>query len=195
MTPRLRPVTQQLARLTALLALVAIPTLAAEASTSPTDSPAGQFFHWLNAAIVIAFIVYGLRKAAPYFRARADEISRKIAEGARAREAAEQQRRDAQAKLAGIDKEVAELRVEVKHASETEAERIRALAKTDAEAIERAAQAEIGAAERAARIELRALAARMAVERAESVLRQRLTPAAEAALFDSFVAGLERNPN
>jgi F-type H+-transporting ATPase subunit b len=194
MTRILRLVAQTLG-LFALLFLVSSPAFAEEASSSPTDSPAGQFFHWLNFAIIFAFIVYALRKAAPALRARSDEISRKIAEGARAREAAEQQRRDAQAKLAGIDKEVAELRIEVKRASEAEAERIRALAKTDAENVERAAQAEIAAAERAARIELRQLAARLAVERAEAVLQQQLTPAAEATLFGSFVANLERSPN
>jgi F0F1-type ATP synthase membrane subunit b/b' len=51
-----------------------------------------------------------------------------------------------------------------------EAERIRALAKSDAEKIAVAAKAEIAAAERAARIELRALAAKLAVEGAESLL-------------------------
>ena len=58
--------------------------------------------------------------------------------------------------------------------------------------IERAAQAEIAATERAARLELKTLAARMAVERAEAVLRQELTPKAEAARFRTFVAELER---
>ena len=177
------------------LLLVATPALAEEATSSPTDSPAGQLFHWLNSAIVLGFIVYALRKAGPYFCSRSEEMSRKIAEGARAREAAEKQRRDAQAKFAGIGQEVAELRVEVKRAAEAEAERIRALAKTDAEAMERAAQAEIAAAERAARVELRTLAARLAVERAESVLQNELTPAAEAALFRNFVSNLEGSPN
>jgi len=194
MTRILRYVARTLGFL-ALLVLVSSPAFAEEASSSPTDSLAGQFFRWLNFAIIFALIVYALRKAAPALRARSEEISRKIAEGARAREAAEQQRREAQAKLAGIDQEVAELRVEVKRASEAEAERIRGLAKTDAENIERAAQAEIAAAERAARIELRALAARLAVERAAAVLQQQLTPAAEATLFGNFVANLERSPN
>lgn len=178
-----------------LFLLLAAPALAQEGESSPAESPTGQVFHWLNFAIVFALIVYALRKAGPYFRSRSDEISRKIAEGARAREAAEQQRREAQAKLAGIDKEVAEVRAEVKHGAEIEAERLRALARTEAETIERATQAEIVAAERAARLELKALAARMAVDRAEIVLRQELTPNAEATLFRTFVAELEGSAN
>lgn len=175
--------------------LVAAPVLAQEGETSPAESATGQIFRWLNFAIIFGLIVYGLRKAGPYFRSRSEEISRRIAEGTRAREAAEKQRRQAQAKLAGIENEVAELRVEAKRGSEAEAERLRALAKREAETIERAAQAEIAAAERAARLELKTLAARMAVERAEAVLRQELTPSAEATLFRTFVAEVERSAN
>jgi F-type H+-transporting ATPase subunit b len=175
--------------------LVAAPALAQEGESSPAESPTGQIFRWLNFAILFGLIVYGIRKAGPYFRSRSEEISRKIAEGARAREAAEKQRRKAQAKLAGIETEVAELRLEAKRGAEAEAERLRALARTEAETIERAAQAEIAAAERAALLELKALAARMAVERAEAVLRRELTANAEAALFRAFIAELEGNVN
>ena len=50
----------------------------------------------------------------PISAAHAEEISQKIAEGARAREAAEKRRSEAQAKLANIGTEVAEMRVEAK---------------------------------------------------------------------------------
>src|SRR5208337_3426674 len=100
------------------------------------------------------------------------------------------QRREAQAKLAGIETEVAAMRVEAKHGAEAEAERVRELARAEAEMIERAAQIEIAAAERAARLELKALAARLAIERAEARLRQEMTPQSEAALFGTFVREL-----
>ena len=60
--------------------------------------------------------------------------------------------------------------------------------------IERAAQEEIAAAQRAARLEMKSLAARLAIERAEFLLRQELTPA-EAALFRGFVGDLQRSAN
>jgi|SRR5208282_4169916 F-type H+-transporting ATPase subunit b len=175
--------------------LAAAPALAQESEPSPADSTTGWVFRWLNFAIVFAIAVYGLRKAAPFFRHRAAAISERIAEGTRAREAAEQQRREAQAKLAGIETEVAEMRAEAKRGAQAEAGRLRALAKSEAEAIERSAEAEIAAAERAARLELKVLAARIAIERAEAVLRQELTPQAESALFRTFVAELERSAN
>ena len=177
------------ARLAAFFFLLAAPALAQE-SKSVTDAPIGQVFRWINFAIVLGLIVWGFSKAVPYFRRHAEEISQKIAEGARAREAAEKRRAEAQEKLATIETEVARMREESKRASALEAERLKALAKTEAETIERAAQAEIAATEHAARLELRMLAARMAVEKAEALLRQELKPKVESDRFFEFVASM-----
>jgi len=179
----------------AFFLLLALPAFAQDEQPSPADSPTGWVFRWLNFAIVLGLLIYAFSKAAPYFRSHAAEISEKIAEGTRAREAAEADRRAAQAKLAGIDTEVAALRVEAKRGAQAEGERLRAQAKAEAEAIERSAHAEIAAAERAAILELKALAAQIAVERAEALLRAELTPQTEAVLFGNFVAELEGSPN
>jgi F0F1-type ATP synthase membrane subunit b/b' len=179
----------------AVMLFAAAPVLAQESSSSLTDSTSGWAFRWINFALLAAILVYGFAKAAPKFRKNSEEISRKIAEGTRAREAAEQQRREVRTKMAGIDAEVAAMREDAQRGAQAEAERIRALAKSEAEMIERAAQAEIAAAERASRLELRAAAARLAVERAEALLREQLTPSDESALFRTFVAELERSAN
>ncbi|MGH9562129.1 MAG: hypothetical protein ACRD3S_11805 [Terracidiphilus sp.] len=182
--------------ITAMVLLFAsAPALAQEGGTSLADTTNGWIFRWINFAILVAILVYAFAKAAPKFRNNAEEISRKIAEGTRAREAAEQQRREVRTKMAGIDAEVAAMREDAKRGAEAEAERIRALAKSEAEMIERAAHAEIAAAERASWLELRATAARLAVDRAEALLRQQLTAGDESALFRTFVAELERSPN
>ena len=177
------------------LILVGAGSAVAQESGSPADSPTGTIFRWINFAIVFGLIVYAFIKAGPSFRKNADEISERIAEGTRAREAAEKQKREAQAKIAGIQAEVAALRVEAKRGAEAEAERIKQVAKVEAEMIERAAQAEIAAAERETRIRLKAQAAQIATQRAEALLRQQMNPQAEAALFGSFVAQLDRSPN
>lgn len=173
----------------------AAPALAQESNPSLADAPVGQVFRWINFAIVVGLIVYGFRKAAPYFRGHAEEISQKIAEGARAREAAERRRSEARAKLENIGTDVAEMRLEAKRTAALEAERVRVSARAEAEMIERAAQAEIAATERAALLELKALAARMAVERAEALLRDELTPKVESARFGVFVTELQRSAN
>lgn len=179
----------------AVLFACAAPALAQEGQPSLADTSTGWVFRWINFAIIVALIAWGFTKAAPAFRARSAEISRKIAEGARARERAEQQRREAQAKLAGIADEIARLKADAARSAEAEAQRIRALAREEAQKIERSGQAEIAAAERAARLELKALVARLAIERAESLLRGELTPQAEQSLFRTFVQELAGSAN
>jgi F-type H+-transporting ATPase subunit b len=176
------------ARFAVAFFLFAAPVLAQEAAQPKLeDSPTGQVFRWINFVLVVVILLYLFRSAPAYFRSHAEEVSQKIAEGARAREAAERRRAEAQAKLATIDTEVAKIREEARKAAALEAERIKALAKTEAEMIERAAQAEIAATEHAARRELKTLAAGMAVERAEALLRRELQPKVESNRFFEFV--------
>jgi F-type H+-transporting ATPase subunit b len=182
--------------LVTLFLFAALPALAQEGEVSPVDSTAGWIFRWLNFAIVFGAIGYlAWKKGGPYFRAQAEEISRKIEEGTRAREAAERQRREVQAKLANIENEIAAMREEAKRDADAEAQRLRTLSREEAQKIEAAAQEEIAAAGRASRMELKILAARMAVDRAEALLRKELTPKSEAALFQIFVQELERSVN
>ena len=176
-----------------LCALAVTPVFAQEAGGEVSST--NTVFRWINFAIVFALIALGFAKAGPAFRRNAAEISKRIAEGARAREAAEAERREVQAKLARIDEEVAQLRADAKRATEVESQRLRAMAKEEAQNIERAGQAEISAAERAARIELKALAGSMAVTQAETVLRDRMTPEAEAAIFRTFIEELQGSSN
>ncbi len=182
-------------RLTALVLLAAGTALGQENQPSAADSATGWLFRWINFGIISALIIYAFLKAAPRFQSRREELSRQIQEGARAREAAERDLREVQTKMAGIGTLTAELRIEAKRAAEVEAQRLRELAKTEAGMIEEAAKAEIVAAERAARLELRAFAARKAIERAEAILQGEMTSNAEAALFGTFVAELQRSAN
>jgi F-type H+-transporting ATPase subunit b len=183
--------------LAVFLFLAVLPVLATERETPPpTETGMGLVFRWLNFAIVFGVIAFvAVKWGGPYFRGQAEETAGKIAEGARAREAANRQREEIQKKLAGLEDEVKRLRVEAKRDAEAEAKRLRALARSEADRIENAAQMEIEAAGRAARLELKALAARLAVERAEVLLSKEMTPQAETALFRTFVAELERSVN
>jgi F0F1-type ATP synthase membrane subunit b/b' len=192
----LRPVLRIAAFISASSLFLAMPALSQESGPALENTPVGWTFRWIDFAIVLFALVYFFAKvAAPSLRSRSDEISQKIAEGARAREAAEKQRREVREKVANIDKDVAILRTDAKRGAEAEAVRLKALAKQEAETIERAAQAEIFAAERAAQLELKSLAARLAVERAGAMLRSEMTPEAQSSLFRTFVAELERSAN
>lgn len=175
---------------------VAAPLLAAEGNESAADTTIGWVFRWLNFALVFGGGGYILAKyAPPFFRRRADVIAAAINEAARVKAEAEQRRREAEAKLANLEKGIAEMRASARRDADAEAERIRALAGEEAKKIDLAADAEIQAAERAARMELKTIGGRLAIERAEALLREEMTPKTEAALFRNFIAELEGSVN
>lgn len=179
--------------LTVFLAAV---SLHAEEAPNPAQQSAETLFKWINFAIVAALIIWLCVKKAPaFFSARADTISSEIQKGTEAKNKADQQLRDAEARLKNLEAEVAELRAAAQRESAAEAERIRNLADADAQKIDAAASAEVEATERAARLELKALAANLAVDGAETLLAQQLTPAAQESLINNFVSTLNRRPN
>jgi F-type H+-transporting ATPase subunit b len=177
-----------------LLIVAATPLLAAEESSpEPADTLAGTLFRWLNFALVFGAFAYVLRKfGAPYFRNRAQDIFRSIQDAREARDAAERELHEATEKLSAIGVEIQDMRRAAAQDSAAEGERIRALALNDTQKIAQAARGEIEAAERAGRQEVRAIAARLATERAARLLHEQINVAVESVLFRSFVRELER---
>jgi len=177
-----------------LIVIAAAPLLAAEESSpQPADTAVGIVFRWLNFALVFGTLGYLIGKfGGPYFRGRAQSISKSIEDAAEVRAVAEREARQAAEQLANVGAEIEQMRRDATRDSAAERERIRALAQREAERIAQAARAEIEAAERAGRQELRAIGARLATERAAAMLQRQITGAVEAALFRSFVRELER---
>jgi F-type H+-transporting ATPase subunit b len=178
-----------------LLFAVAGANAAEEGGNAATERTT-EIFKWINFAIVAGVLVWVFgKKLPPVFRKKAEAISSAIANAAKAKAAAEAQLREAETRLANLQKEVAELRAFAERESAAEVERLRAAAQTDAQKIAAAAKAEIEAAERAARLELKALVANLAVDGAETLLAKQLTPKAQESLISDFVKSLEGRPN
>jgi F-type H+-transporting ATPase subunit b len=157
---------------------------------------ASEIFKWINfAVLIIATVWLWNREAAPRLRRLRDRIGSDIASAASAKAAADAQVREAESKLARLQQEITELRAVAEREGAGEADRIRALAKSDAQKISAAANAEIEAAERSARLELKAIAAKLAVDGAESLLAKQLTPETQESLVSAFVKSLEGRPN
>ncbi len=182
--------------LAALLLVVAFPSFGAEEGGKEdlVGSPIGWTLKWINFAILAGGLWYLLRKRAPaFFRGRAEAIVTSIADAGQAKEEAERGLREAEVKISRLEQETGELRAVAKHEASAEAVRIRNTAREEAEKIQRAAQMEIAATERAARMELKALAARLAAERAEELLYQQVTHEVESHLVKGFVEKLARS--
>jgi F-type H+-transporting ATPase subunit b len=169
---------------------------AAEEGGNAATERAAEIFKWINFAIVAAVIVWVFGKVVPpVFRKNAESISSAITKATEAKAAADALLREAEMKLANLQKEVAELRAFAEREATAEVARIRAATQSDLQKIAAAAKAEIEAAERAARLELKAFAARLAVDGAESLLANQLNAQAQEALISNFVRSLEARPN
>lgn len=183
----------------AALALVLMPAFASVARAEKEGGPpeiVTVIFKWIHFAILAAVAFWLFRKVLPpIFRRNADNISSAITKATAAKAEAERKWKEAEAKFVHLEKEVAAFRAQSQKDAAAELQRLRALTKLDAEKIHIAAKAEIEAAERAARVELKALAARLAVDRAESLLTKELTPAVQENMISRFVQSLQRRPN
>ncbi|MGA2421243.1 MAG: hypothetical protein ABSG69_14285 [Candidatus Acidiferrum sp.] len=170
---------------------------AEEASTTDRQTQSAQeLFKWINFAILAGAVVWVFGKALPpKFRANAESIHDAIAKATAAKAEADALLKDAETKLANLEKEVAELRERAKREGLAEIERLQAATQSDEEKIATAAKAEIAAAERAARQELKKLAAKLAVDGAGSLLAKQLTPQVQENLVSEFVKSLEARPN
>jgi len=169
---------------------------AAEPGGAAGAETATEIFKWINFAVLAGALGWACWKKGPaFFRGRAETIGSAISKAGSARAAADGQLREAESRLANVQKEVAELRALAASESTTEVERIRTATRSDLEKIAAAAKAEIEATERAARLELKGLAAKLAVDGAESLLAKQLTPKTQEALINNFVESLEGRPN
>jgi F-type H+-transporting ATPase subunit b len=169
---------------------------AAEEAANPAAEHATEIFKWINFAIVAGLVIWVFTKVLPpVFRRNAEVISSAITKATAAKNEADRQLREAETKLANLQKEVEELRAVADRESAAEVERIRKATQLEAQKVSVAAKLEIEAAERAARLELKALAAKLAVDGAESLLAKQLTPQAQESLVSAFVKSLDGRPN
>ncbi|HUC53473.1 MAG TPA: ATP synthase F0 subunit B [Candidatus Cybelea sp.] len=174
----------------------AVTLQAAEENGNAATEGAKEIFKWINFAIVAGLIVWVFgKKLRSVFQQRTAAVSSAISNATSAKAAADAQLRDAEARLANLEKEVSELRALAEKEAAQEVQRLRAATQREAQKIAAAAKAEIAAAERAARLELKALAANLAVDGARSLLVKQLTPKTQESLIGDFLLSLEGRPN
>ncbi len=191
----IRRISQTIATMAALLLMGPV-LYAAEEGGSAADQPMGMTFKWLHFVIVgiAAVWVFG-KLLPPVFRRRSDLISEAITKATAAKEEADRRLREAAVKLTSLQQDVATFRAQAQKEAAAEMERLQAATKAELQKIGIAAKGEIEAAERAARADLKALAAKLAVDRAETVVAEQMTPAIHESLISNFVRELKGRPN
>lgn len=172
-----------------------LPLFAAEgAEPDPADSTTGLIFRWLNFLIVFGGIAYFVAKhGGAFFRGNAKEISASIVEAGAEKAEAERNLRVVEAKIARLDRDVAEMREEARRNWAAESERLRTSGLAEIEKINLAAREELAASERAARHEVREIAASMAVERAAALVSSKMNTEIRARMFQSFLSEIGKS--
>ena len=175
-----------------LLTVLALPAAAAEAGGEGHGGDTlTTVFKWVNFFTVFGALGYFLRKPMrDFFASQRAAIQTAVSEGRQARRQAEQRLAEIERRLTRLGDEVESLRQEAAAQATAEQQRIREATRREAERMLATSQAEIESTSRAARLELRAYTARLAVTLAEQRIRQQLTPETHASLFAGFVAGL-----
>jgi F-type H+-transporting ATPase subunit b len=170
--------------------------IAAEEGGSSAEHSSEMIFKWIHFAILAGLLYWVFGKLLPpMFRRNADTISSAITKATVAKVEAERKLQEAATKMSNLEREIAEFRAQAQRDAAAEVERLRGATVLDVEKIRAAAKAEIEAAERAARVELKELAARLAVDGAESLVAKQMTPAVQEAMISSFVQSLQGRPN
>jgi len=168
----------------------------AEEGGGAAERSTEMIFKWIHFVLLAALLYWFFaKKLPPWFRRNADNISSAITTATAAKADAERKLQEAVTKMGNLEREIAEFRAQAQRDAAAEVERLRAATVLDVEKIRAAAQAEIEAAERAARVELKELAAKLAVDGAESLVAKQMTPAVQEAMISSFVQSLQGRPN
>lgn len=174
-----------------LAALLLISPISALAQAVQAPATTETVFRWLNFALVFGLGGWwAWRRLKVVFRRRAERIAASIADAEAASMAAQARLQAAEEKLAGLEREGAEMRERARRDSAAEAERIHKLAGEETGRIERAADAEVAAAELTAANRLREMVIDKTIEYARAQVRERLTAEVDARLVGRFVDAL-----
>jgi F-type H+-transporting ATPase subunit b len=146
-----------------------------------------------NFLLLAGLLGYLIKKhGAPLLAARSQQIREDLEAGEKAKADAEARSASVLAKIANLDREVAELRTIARAGLEAEAERIRRDAESEMSRIEQHAAVEIVSLGKYARLELRQYAARLALDLAEQKIRGRMSPEVQGTLLDNFAGDIEK---
>src|SRR5947209_3024866 len=170
-------------------AVLAMPLMAEENAKS---SEGGQdLWKWLNFAILAGVLGWLIAKnLGPVLTARSREIEQGLAAGEKAKAEADARAAAVQARLAGLENTVAQMRTASREELARETERIQRETASELARIEQQSTQEIESAGKLARLEVQRYAAELAIDLAEQKVRARMSPDKQAELVRNFSGGL-----
>jgi F-type H+-transporting ATPase subunit b len=150
---------------------------------------------WINFLLLVGALGYLAKKnAGPYFAQRSEQIRKGMVDADRARAEADAKVAEVDRRLANLAAEVEKLRREAHEEARSEAHRIHLETAAEMAKIQTRTLEEIAAAGKAARLDLRRYSAGLALSLAETKIAGRLSPQVQDGLVNGFVAHLAHLP-
>ena len=148
---------------------------------------------WANFAILAAGIGFLLvKQAGPYFATRSSEIRKGIEDAKKISADAQERAAAMDAKLASLGVEVEAMRKSAREEAAQEGARIRQETERELAKIQSHADHEIASALKTAQFELKKYSGQLAIDLARKKVGERLTPADQDTLVQTFVEDLGR---
>jgi F-type H+-transporting ATPase subunit b len=157
------------------------------AESGPSNST--LFWEWANFALLAGGLGYITKKnVGPYFAKRSQAIRKGMIEAEAVRAESDAKVADVDRRLANLQSEIEALRRNAQQEADAEAQRVRREADAEMAKIQTHLVDEIASASKAGRLELRRYAAELALGLAEKKIAARLTPEVQDRLIGTFVA-------
>jgi len=159
-----------------LVSLFASTALAAAEGGSSPWTTSMLLWRVVNTVALLAVLVYFLKKPlVNFFKERKTKIEKDLADAVEQRQRAEELIREYQSKLAGMEQELQKMRGELQKAAEGESLKVISNAEKMASAIIESAKIAAEQEVRKAKIALKDEAVTLAVEMAESLIREKIS--------------------
>jgi len=161
-------------------------------STGVTEhEPDTLVWGWVNFVLLAGGLGYLIkRNAGPYFAQRSLEIRKGMADAEAERAASDAKVAEVDRRLANLQAEIEELRIAAKDEAEADAQHVRREAAAEMAKIQSHLAGEIASAAKSAKLELRRYSAELALALAEQKIAARLSPEKQDALVGGFVAAM-----
>jgi len=180
-----------------MLALLLIPStvLAATEGHGEGGIPSSVYYAALNFFILVAILVYFLRKPTKeFFASRATLIRQQISQAQELKEQADKRFADLEQRLQGVEAEGKKLVQELKHDGELEQRRMVQSAQDQAAAMKALSEKVMVQELRKAKEELKREAVALAAEMAEKLIRDNVSAQDQNRLVDDYLNKMERLP-
>jgi F-type H+-transporting ATPase subunit b len=162
--------------------------LASGGSESPWDTNK-LVWRVINTVVLLALLVYFLKQPlATFFSERKGQIQKDLDDARNQRDRAERLIKDYEQKIAGMEKELASMRADLAKSAAVESDKVMVNAERMAEKMVEAAKLTAAQEVRKAKVALKNEAVEMAVQLAETLIREKIDDEDRARIVEDYLA-------